>query len=79
MHYDESKIKKSYVTINGQKVPLFKVPTGMSGPNISKINDEFIDTSNNDEDDDYEFNRKEHKIYDEDNIYIDNTDKFIDY
>lgn len=79
MHYDESKIKKEYITINGQKIPIFKIPTGMSGPNASKINDsDFIEPVERD-DAEYSTDSPKHKLYDEDNVYIDNTDKFIDF
>lgn len=78
MHYDESKIKKEYVKINGKKIPIYKIPTGMSGPNVGKINDnEYVELP--DQNESFEIDQPKNKIYDEDNIYIDNTDKFIDY
>ena len=76
MHYDESKIKKEFIKINGKKVPVFKIPTGMSGPNAFRISDsDYIEPTDNDHDDsDLSLDRPNNKIYDEDNVYMDRTD-----
>lgn len=78
MHYDETKITKEYITIGGKKVPLFKVPTGMSGPNASKIADaEYIEAAEPEEEFTIESNHN--KIFDEDNLYMDDANRFVDY
>ena len=78
MHYDESKITKEWITINGKKVPLLKVPTGMAGPNASKIADaEYIEAAETEED--FTVENNNNKIFDEENLYMDEGNRFVDY
>ena len=51
MKYDEDQIKVEYIEIEGKKVPIYRVPTGMCGPNQIKFYDE-VDIPENEEDED---------------------------
>lgn len=79
-NYDESQIEVDYMEIDGKKVPIQKIPEGMSGPNgkpeYKKSDDE--DPIVTDDEDDFEkiisysanFNatlhkKRANKIYDE--------------
>lgn len=71
MDYDGEEIEVTYEVINGQKVPIYKIPTGMSGstkiPNYSNDSDENNDSPP----------QINNSIYDEENIHY-TTDRFID-
>ena len=78
MHYDESKIIKTYITIDGKKVPLFKVPTGMAGPNASKIAEsEYLEAA--DAEEEFTIEKDHNKVFDEENVYMHEDSRFVDY
>ena len=37
MKYDESQIEIEYIVVDGKKIPVYKIPKGMSGPNPIKF------------------------------------------
>ena len=66
------------ITIKGKKVPLLKVPAGMSGPNASKIIDaDYVEAL--DAEEDFTLENNQNKIFDEENLYMDESNRFIDY
>ena len=78
MHYDETKIIKDFIIIDGKKVPLQKIPTGMAGPNASKIADaEYIEAA--DAEEDFTVENNSNKVFDEENVYMDEGNRFVDY
>lgn len=79
MHYDPTKIEEQVIEINGKKVPLYKIPAGMSGPNAYRLYENAGAEDKPEEDDDeVDFSIKKNSIYDEENIFIENSNSFID-
>jgi len=72
MSNKEEGIQVTYEIINGKKIPIYKIPTGMSGsPRVAEY------SNDSDSDDDDSTPQINNSLYDEDNIHY-NTDKFID-
>ncbi len=79
MHYDPSKIKEEFVEIDGKKIPIYKIPAGMSGPNAYKFYENVsIEESPQEEDEEVNLSSKTVAIFDEDNVYIDSPSNFLD-
>ena len=72
MNYDKDKIEVTYETINGQKVKIERIPTGMSGK--AQTGKDYYD---NEEEQDYIHSTPSKVVYDEENTYL-STDKFLD-
>lgn len=79
MHYDPSKIEVEYVEVDGKKIPLYKIPPGMSGPNSQKFyENQSGETELPDDDEEVSLTSKTITIFDEENIYIDSPSNFLD-
>jgi hypothetical protein len=79
MHYDPTKIEEETIEINGKKIPLFKIPAGMSGPNAHKLYENTNgEELQNDTEEEIEFSPQKTSCYDEDNVFIESNNTFID-
>ena len=79
MHYDPSKIEKETIEIDGKKIPLFKIPTGMSGPNAYKLYENTNgEEPQDDSEEEIEFLPQKVSCYDEDNVSPESNTTFID-
>ena len=74
MNYDPDKIKVEYIEINGKKVPVYKIPTGMVGPNATKLAEVSYGDDEEENKNEFKINKLNNKIYDEENVEIDNDD-----
>jgi len=77
MNYDPDKIKTEYVVIDGKKIPLQKIPTGMIGPNATRLAESSYTNDETESKDQFKINDEDNKIYDEENVTI-NTDTYLD-
>jgi hypothetical protein len=72
MANNKDKIQVTYEIINGKKVRIEKIPTGMSGKVDTKSS--YYDE---DDDDEYPSSTSSRNLYDEENTYL-STDNFLD-
>jgi hypothetical protein len=72
MNYDKEKIEVTYEIINGKKIKIERIPTGMSGKSTPAK-----DYYDEDENQEYVNSTPSKIVYDEENTYL-STDKFLD-
>lgn len=74
MNYDPDKIKVEHIEINGKKVPVYKIPTGMVGPNATKLAEVSYNDNEDQSKEQFKINKSNNKIYDEENVGIEDDD-----